>query len=58
MDYTEQVYYVQGFSQHEIDNALYGYIRGFTGNSSTAHALSDIEFKEVFNGENLFFLTD
>jgi hypothetical protein len=51
MEYSESVYYVQGFSQHEIDNALYGYIRGFTGNSSTAHALSDIDFKEVLSGK-------
>lgn len=52
----ESAYFVQGFSQQEIDNALYGYIRGFTGNSSTAHALSDIEFKQVSNGKLLRLL--
>ncbi|XP_031549491.1 PR domain zinc finger protein 14-like [Actinia tenebrosa] len=46
----ESAYFVQGFSQQEIDNALYGYIRGFTGNSSTAHALSDIDFKQGPSG--------
>ncbi|XP_032241636.2 PR domain zinc finger protein 14 [Nematostella vectensis] len=46
LEYVEAPFYMLAFSQQEIDNALYGYIRGMLGKSSTAHALSGIDFKK------------